>query len=526
MKLGLKQRLPMHTSEAKPGDVVGSRYELVAVIGQGGMGRVWQAKDTRLDRVIAVKEVMLPTMSPAQHDLRLKQAEREGKNAAALADHPNIVTVYDVVVEEGSPWIIMQLVRGRSLHSILQDPDGRGIIDDKDPLLTPLPEGRVALITEAMLAALDSLHKAGIVHRDVKPHNIMLSDDGRVLLTDFGIAKSHADTTMTAPGAFTGTLAYIAPERAEGEPGSPASDYFSLGVTLFEAVEGYSPFAKKDSWTGTLTAILTKPLPPMRLAGKLAPLIEALTLKSPEQRPGAQQALALLKGGTPARPRSASPAKENVTEQLPPHLRAPEEKLPTVPKQVPWSIPLASQNPVNDRPRKLPWQTATIQRSSGAPRPQIAGVPHQPTGQDHPARLRIGSRLIAATGATMGFALAAAFVLITSPTQHRHSSNETTTSSPDTTACQIARQANDLANKSTTSGGVYEGTAYDLYAASLRKAANTAKDPVLAAELRKASDDEATLSGDVLKGTWSSTFAGQSYTDNNTWLDDCKNRGA
>ena len=302
---------------ATVGHVLGGRYELVSEIGHGGMGRVWEARDTQLDRSVAVKEVLLPALPPVQQELRLQLALREARNAAALADHPNIVTVYDVLLENGSPWIVMQLVRGRSLRRMLHGSLDSKTAADANGHLSSVGVPQAVRLAQAMLDALGALHTKGLVHRDIKPHNIMLADDGRVLLTDFGIAKSESDVTVTVSGSVMGTMAYIAPERVEGEPGTSASDLFSLGVTLFEAVEGYSPFEKKNSLTGTLSAILTKPLPPMVKAGPLAPLITALTLKLPEQRPDIAQARTLLANGRVDGWEMPS-SDEAVTEALPP----------------------------------------------------------------------------------------------------------------------------------------------------------------------------------------------------------------
>ncbi|MBS2548501.1 serine/threonine protein kinase [Catenulispora sp. NL8] len=377
--------LTLNVDGTRPGHLVGGRYELVAQIGHGGMGRVWEARDTDLGRTVAVKEVLLPALPPVQQQTRLRQARREGKNAAALADHPNIVTVYDVVVEDGVPWIIMQLVRGCSLRSLLRDPAGVGVADDADVALTPLGVERVAAVAEAMLDALLAMHEAGIVHRDIKPHNILMADDGRILLTDFGIAKSDSDVTVTVSGSVMGTMAYIAPERAEGETGTSASDFFSLGVTLFEAVEGFSPFEKKNSKTGTLTAILTKPLPPMSRAGRLAPLIQALTLKQPHQRPDNAQARALLAGRNPDTWRLPSP-DEAGTESLPAQARN-------------------QAGAAGAGKGRLPWESITLTSSAGIARPPVWDQP-QPAGSAHPARQRASNEaILAGIGVVLGIAL-------------------------------------------------------------------------------------------------------------------------
>lgn len=267
------------------GRLIGGRYRLIAEIGSGGMGRVWAGQDEQLDRRVALKEVGIPpvdSVDSVERETLLARALREGRTAAALADHPNVVPVYDVVVEDGVPWIVMQLVRGRSLRDVL--------------LSGPLAPHLVARIADAMLSALGAADAAGVVHRDVKPANIMLADDGRVLLTDFGISKRSGDSGLTSTGLFVGTVEYTAPERVDGQAGGLASDLFSLGATLFQAVEGVSPF-HRDTPTGTLTAVMFEPLMPFRVAsGEIRTLIEALTRKNPGERPSVAQARALLAG--------------------------------------------------------------------------------------------------------------------------------------------------------------------------------------------------------------------------------------
>jgi hypothetical protein len=219
---------------------------------------------------------------------------------------------------------------------------------------------QVARIAEAVLSALRAAHEGDrqIVHRDVKPANILLADDGRILLTDFGIAKAIDDTTVTVSGTFVGSVAYIAPERAEGAHGGPPADLFSLGVTLFEAVEGFSPF-QRDTHTGTLTAILVKPLPPMAHAGRLETLIQALTAKDPVLRPTAAQALAQLHGSY-SEPRVPDGHRMQETVQLP--------------------APGIGQTPR----MRLPWQTVDVSRTTGGPKPSIAGTQEPPPTASRP----------------------------------------------------------------------------------------------------------------------------------------------
>ncbi|WP_188308211.1 serine/threonine-protein kinase [Streptomyces sp. CBMA123] len=277
------------TEEAIPGRLVGRRYRLLRQLGAGGFGRVWQAHDETLGIDVAVKQLWLPpATSEGERAERLARAEREARNAARLRDRPHIVAVHDVLVEDGMPWMVMQLVSGGSLG-------------DRLAAHGPLPVERAAVVARALLTALGAAHAAGVVHRDVKPANVMLADDGDVLLADFGIAVHEADSTLTVTGAFVGSIEYIAPERARGVDGQAASDLFSLGVTLYQAVEGVSPF-RRESATASLTAVLFDPPEPPRNAGRLAPLILALLAKDPEQRPGTAQALAMLDQSVPDRP--------------------------------------------------------------------------------------------------------------------------------------------------------------------------------------------------------------------------------
>ncbi|MCZ0982761.1 serine/threonine-protein kinase [Streptomyces diastatochromogenes] len=204
------------TEEARAGDVVGGRYQLVRSIAAGGMGRVWKAYDKRLRAEVALKELWLSgPLPPGQRAELLQRAELEALNAVRLRDHPNIVTVHDVVIENGAPWIVMQLISGGTLEQRLRT--------------GPLPVSDVEAVASALLDALDAAHRNGIVHRDVKPANVMIGQDGRILLGDFGIAAPETGTGLTSTGAVIGSAPYLAPERAAGLPGRASSDLFSLG---------------------------------------------------------------------------------------------------------------------------------------------------------------------------------------------------------------------------------------------------------------------------------------------------------
>ncbi|HEX6355420.1 serine/threonine-protein kinase [Actinophytocola sp.] len=272
-------------TSTRVGHVVGGRYRLVAELGSGGFGRVWRARDETLDVDVAIKELrLLPGMSPAEQAERLARATREARNAARLRMHKNIVAIHDIVVEDGLPWIVMDLIDGRSLDEHLRTHG-------------PLPVDRVATIAVALLAAIGAAHREGVVHRDIKPANVMLAEDGRVLLTDFGTAVHDTDTALTATGMVVGSPEYTAPERLRGTDGLPASDLFSLGATLFQAVEGVSPF-HRGSPTATLSAVLLDPAPVPRRAGPLTRVITGLLDKNLATRPTVPEALAMA--GVPA----------------------------------------------------------------------------------------------------------------------------------------------------------------------------------------------------------------------------------
>ncbi|MGC3004163.1 serine/threonine-protein kinase, partial [Streptomyces sp. G35A] len=270
--------------------VIVGRYRLLSPLGEGGMGTVWRARDEVLHREVAVKEVRAPAGLPASDVERLyARLEREAWAAARVADS-NVVTVYDVATEGGRPWIVMELVRGLSLAEVL---DAEG----------PLPPRRAALIGAEVLAALRAAHGAGVLHRDVKPANVLIANDGRIVLTDFGIAMVEGSSALTMTGEVVGSPEFLAPERALGRTPGPESDLWSLGVLLYAAVEGHSPF-RQDTPLSTLRAIVDEELPPPRRAGPLAPVIEGLLRKDPARRLSAERAQRDLRaigaGGTPS----------------------------------------------------------------------------------------------------------------------------------------------------------------------------------------------------------------------------------
>lgn len=267
------------------GRLLAGRYRITAQLGRGGMGVVWKAVDEVLGREVAVKELRTYTdaAGPELADLGLRM-QREAR-AAARVRHPGVIAVHDIAEVDGRPLIVMELIDGPSLDDVLRD---RGTLD-------PVEAARVgAEVMDALAAA----HRAGVLHRDVKPGNILLDRSGRIVLTDFGIATMEdpgdgSATHLTRSGEIVGSLDYLAPERAQGAVPGPASDVWALGATLYAAVEGASPFRRTSTFS-TLTAIVTEPLPESRRAGPLAPVLARLMDKRPESRPEAAEAHALL----------------------------------------------------------------------------------------------------------------------------------------------------------------------------------------------------------------------------------------
>ena len=261
--------------------LLADRYELTAPLGRGTMGTVWRAWDRSLGREVAVKQIRRdPGLTPEQQAELRERMIREARFAARF-NHPCVATVHDAIVVDGLPWIIMELVEGRSLEQVI-DEEG------------PLPPRLVAQIGVDLLSALRAAHAQGILHRDVKPSNVLLTDTGRVVLTDFGIAKAVGDTDLTRTGMVIGSPGYTAPERARGEYAGPESDLWSLGATLYFAVEG-RPAYERGSVAATLAALMTETADPPTQAGPLRPIIEGLLQKDHTMRLSAEQADAMLR---------------------------------------------------------------------------------------------------------------------------------------------------------------------------------------------------------------------------------------
>ncbi len=281
--------------------IVGGRYRLAEQIGRGAMGTVWRARDELLDRDVAIKDVRLPlSVSAAERDNSYQRTLREARTAARLS-HPGVAAVYDVVEESGRPWIVMELVNGRSLNQVVAA-EGR------------LSPQAAAMVGRQVLAALAAAHLAGVLHRDVKPSNVLLTPDGRAVLTDFGIATAEGDPSLTQTGMVLGSPGFLAPERIRGDTATPASDLWSLGATLYAAVEGRGPYERGGGAMTTLAAVVTEEPPPPRAGGALNPVLHALLTRDPAGRPSATAAAQMLDAvatsgpGHAVLPRSAAAA--------------------------------------------------------------------------------------------------------------------------------------------------------------------------------------------------------------------------
>jgi eukaryotic-like serine/threonine-protein kinase len=271
-----------------PTRVIGGRYVVLAELGRGGMGIVWRAEDRMMGRHVAVKELHLPDgLGPDDRRLFRERLLREARTAGRLND-PAIVTVYDVVSDGGVDHIVMELIEAPTLADVVARSG-------------PLPENVAIEVARRLLGALRTAHERGVVHRDVKPSNVMLSADGRVTLTDFGIAQAADDPRLTTTGSLVGSPGYMAPERLDGGHADPASDLWSLGATLWYAVQGRGPFSR-DTTAATIAAVINADVPTTRTRGPLGAVIAGLLLRDPRARLTGVQAAAMLSGEPPTPP--------------------------------------------------------------------------------------------------------------------------------------------------------------------------------------------------------------------------------
>ena len=311
-------------------DLIGGRYRVMSAIGRGGMGTVWLCRDEVLHRDVAVKGVGL---LPGESVTDSARALREARSSAALS-HRNVVTVFDVVEESGRIWLVMEHVPGRSLSQIIQQ-DG------------PLDPAMVADIGAEVAAGIAATHAAGTTHRDIKPGNILIRDDGAALISDFGIARNAADPALTESGLLTGTPSYFAPELARGAEPGPATDVWALGATLYAAVEGHPPFEQQANPVAVLHEIAsTQPAPPQR-ADYLEPALARMMDPDPTSRWSMGDAAQVLR-------RIADEHSQDRTLEstLPSSVRpepAPPNPNPN-PKPKPKPSPKPAPTPVSSRP--------------------------------------------------------------------------------------------------------------------------------------------------------------------------------
>jgi eukaryotic-like serine/threonine-protein kinase len=295
-----------HSQGTEAGLVLAGRYRLGEVLGRGGMGKVWRAHDELLHRTVAVKELTAGLYVAEADRVVLHARTQKEARAAARITHPGVVTVHDVIEYDNRPWIVMQYVDGPSLADAAKETGE----------VSPREAARIGL---HVLSALRAAHSAGVLHRDVKPGNVLLARDGQVLLTDFGIAAIEGDSTITRTGELVGSIDYLAPERVRGADPGPASDLWSLGATLYTAVEGRSPF-RRTSPISTMQAVVAEEPPTPERAGALAPVIVALLRKEPSERPTAAEAERMLmeamEGRTPRAAQAYVPTQQVPEEDL------------------------------------------------------------------------------------------------------------------------------------------------------------------------------------------------------------------
>jgi eukaryotic-like serine/threonine-protein kinase len=443
---------------AGAGRLIAGRYRLSQIAGQGGMGVVWRARDELLDRDVAVKEVIWPaSFSEHERQVACSRATREAQMAARL-NHPNVIRVYDIVEEDDHPWIVMELLPYRSL---------RDIIRDEGPL-TPAQAAKLGL---GILAALRAAHAEGIAHRDVKPANVLIGPEDRVVLTDFGIARAADTTTLTTAGMLIGSPSYIAPERARGGPSGAPGDLWGLGASLYAAVEGHPPF-ERDNALASLTAVVSDEPKPATHAGPLWPVINALLSKDPDDRPGADEADQMLRhiaASAAASPVFTGPptAPEPAPSESPP-APSPADSAPAEPEgePAPAESAAAASMPAEPgaEPQAAPASAEVASWPRFTPRPQVSREPRGSSVSRWSRRPRAAVLGFAALAVLAAGATALGLVLTSSPGRQTASppagthSTSSASQHPSTgTTSSGSASSSATANPGTGSGAIPAG---------------------------------------------------------------------
>lgn len=378
--------------------LVDGRFELMAPLGAGGMGTVWRARDIALHRDVALKEVRPPdpATAAAQPGLTVQLRERAVREARALARlaHPNVVTIHHIVEPadgaDGHPWIVMELVKGGSLSDLLES--------------GPMPVADVIRLGLDVLSALRAAHAEGILHRDVKPANVLLRPDGSAVLTDFGIAALHGSTALTSTGVLIGSPEYIAPERARGEEGLAASDLWSLGMLLYVAAEGTSPLRRATS-LATVVAVLEDPIPAPVRSGPLGPVLERLLVRDLAVRPDAAQLEQMLRDAAAAAAAGSGPAPQATPGRYGPPSTQLAGAQPGIPSG---AVPHGAVPPAATPPAGIPpYSAGPAVGGPYAPPPftPAGGSPYSVTAAVPPA-LRASRRRLGLISAGLALALA------------------------------------------------------------------------------------------------------------------------
>ncbi|HEX3778222.1 MAG TPA: serine/threonine-protein kinase [Pseudonocardiaceae bacterium] len=343
--------MPPSTVDQHENDrLIAGRYRLGRVIGKGSMGIVWHAYDEVLHRPVAVKEVRLPPGMPAAEAASVRERTLREARAIAALTHPNVISVFDVARHNGEPYVVMELVASRSLAELIRR-HGKCNVE------------QAAQVADSVAAALEAAHRRGITHRDVKPGNVLIGDDGQVKLTDFGIARNMSEVTMTNSGLILGTPAFIAPESASGDPITPAADLWGLGATLFATVTGEPPYDAGDDPVETITEVVHGEVPRLAEDIPLAGVISALMVKEPGQR------ISLVEVRRRIRPLLPEPGASVFPVDNPDDPNAPADDTPTRGLLTPVPQPAASQAvpmPLAADPGPLPFHTRTRRRSTWA----------------------------------------------------------------------------------------------------------------------------------------------------------------